>query len=341
MDKEEKVAVTTSYLPAVEAEHHGPESALPARIEDAAMADPTGAPQPSSQLLVTTSSKNQQPKENTEQPYGLRPAAAPAARETSEKKKAANRANEQKSTGPKTVKGKVNSRRNALKHCLLAQKALFDTQSKPQDEGYRALYLQLCDEFPGDDLVTQLRREEVLAAYWRLTQGLRYERELMERWGADAFASDSMPRLHRYAVANQKALAARLKELEEAVASSIQPAGEAPVENADEVEDELEDAATPMEMHDNQNGSAGVTAESTGSTPLDSVPDSTTSDDGVLPSSDLKEVAGSTERQNESLDQLAPAGPEKNGAIPPAGSLVWEEAESEDEAFATKPTVIQ
>src|SRR6202451_2088796 len=67
MDKEEKVAVTTSYLPAVETEHHGPESALPARIEDAAMADPTGAPQPSSQLLVTTSSKNQQPKERSEE----------------------------------------------------------------------------------------------------------------------------------------------------------------------------------------------------------------------------------------------------------------------------------
>jgi hypothetical protein len=222
----------------------------------------------------------------------------------------------------------------------LAQQALFDGKGKPQDEGYHALYLQLCGEFPGDDLVTQLRREGVVAAYWRLTQGLRYERNMMESWGAGAFGCDAMPNLHRYAVANQKALAARLKELEDTASLSVQPEDETQTEDADEVMDDSADTATLMEEEDNQDDSTGVTAESADLAAVDSEAGSSTIDDRALSSSTVQEVTGTTEPGNQSLDQPAHPGPQSDAAIPPAGSL-WEEAESEGETGVGQPPLIQ
>lgn len=137
----------------------------------------------------------------------------------SERKLAANRLNAQKSTGPKTVRGKVNSRRNALKHGLLAQKALFDSRGKPQDEGFSVLYQQLCEECPGEDLVTQIFRETLLTAYWRNVKAMHFERELLE-WGSGSFGTFSMPNLHRYSVHSQKALQQALKELDLRLAGS-------------------------------------------------------------------------------------------------------------------------
>ena len=155
----------------------------PATMDSPATTDGTESTQHSQPAPLADGSEGQQANGHVSEPQGQPPATAPATRETSEKKKAANRLNGQKSTGPKTARGKANSRRNAQKHRLLAQKVLFDSKGMPQDEGYHALYFQLLEEYPGDDLITQLRREALLAAYWRNVQSLRYERDLMEQLG--------------------------------------------------------------------------------------------------------------------------------------------------------------
>ena len=52
----------------------------------------------------------------------------------SAKKLAAQKANAQKSKGPRTPKGKNITRRNALKHGLLARTVMFDRDGKPDAE---------------------------------------------------------------------------------------------------------------------------------------------------------------------------------------------------------------
>ena len=272
------------------------------------------------------------------EPQGQPPATAPATRETSERKKAANRLNSRKSTGPKTTRGKANSSRNARKHCLLAQKILFDSKGMPQDEGYHALYLQLLEEYPGEDLVTQLRREALLAAYWRNVQALRYERDLMERIGVEAFQTYIMPNLHRYSVANQNAFAARLQELEDTASLLVQPEDKAVGEDADQAADD----ATPMEEYDNQCSSTEVTVGSTDSTQIDPAADSRTSTDSTLPSLAAEEVAPTAEPENENLDQSATTLPlPDNAVVVPDVSQIWDEAESENKSDAAQPPVIQ
>ena len=62
---------------------------------------------------------------------------------TTDKQMAANQANAQKSTGPKTGEGKVNSSMNAVKHGLLAKCALMPGDDVAQfDELRAALHLE-------------------------------------------------------------------------------------------------------------------------------------------------------------------------------------------------------
>ena len=283
----------------------------------------------------TDGSKNEGTNGPAKQPEGPPPATASARREISEKKKAANRRNSEKSTGPKTERGKTHSRRNALTHCLLAQKALFTSKGTPQDEGYHALYAQLCDEFPGDDLVTQLQREALLAAYWRVVHSLGYERDLMERRGVDAFQAFAMPNLHRYGVASQKAFAARLQELKDMAPSSLEPEDKPLGQDDGEVADDSSDAGTPTEEDDDQDSTAGVTTASTDAAAVDSEPVSSTVGDSALPASAVEEVEPTTEGRNESLDQSVTAGsPQSSVAIAPEAWQISGEAESEEEGGA-------
>lgn len=325
-----------------------PEPKCENRTTDAAHAgnsvttDRTENAQHCQQTPLATGSEGQQPRSRVEELHGTQPNPTPASCGTSEKKKAANRLNSGNSTGPKTPAGKANSRRNARKHCLLAEKALFDSKGMPQDEGYHALYFQLLEEYPGDDLITQLRREALLAAYWRNVQSLRYERDLMERNGANAFQAFAMPNLHRYSVANQKALAARLQELEDTPSALLQSEVESPAEDANEVTDRSADVAAPTEEYENHDSSTDVTSGSTDSAPVDSGLGGSARTDSALPSSAVEEVAPTAERENESLDQTAKPGPPQNGdAAIPAPWQMSGKAESEDESGAAQSSVIQ
>jgi hypothetical protein len=307
----------------------------PSTMDSSASPDITESARHSDVTSMEDSPGGRQPSGQVEKPEEQPSATASPRRETSEKKKAANRLNSQKSTGPRTARGKANSRRNALTHGLLAQKALFTSTGMPQEEGYHALYLQLCDEFPGDDLVTQLRREAVLAAYWRVVQSLRYERDLMERNGTNAFCTYAIPNLHRYSVASQKAFAARLQELADMASSSAQPEEIATGESADDVADDSSDAVTRTEADDNQNHGTDARIASTDSTMVDSEIGSSTGSDSALVASAVEEVAPTTEPQNECLNQSVTAAPSQNSEA--SASAEWQitgEAESEDESGA-------
>jgi len=65
----------------------------------------------------------------------------------SEKKLKANRENAKKSTGPRTARGKANSRRNALKHGLFARHwSDFGVLGEDQRE-YEKLLNDFCDQY--------------------------------------------------------------------------------------------------------------------------------------------------------------------------------------------------
>ena len=262
----------------------------------------------------------------------------PATRVTSEKKKAANRANGQKSTGPKTTQGKANSRRNAMTHGLLAQKALCDSQGNPQDDGYRVLYEQLCAEYPGEDLVTQLRRELVLAGYWRNTQALRYERDLMERRGVEAFQTYAMPLLHRYSVANQKALTASLQALEESASSAVQLEEEGAASEDEEIAAESAEAATITEGYNNHDSVTDITATLTEPAMVDPEPTSSNNND-ILQCPTGEEITLTTESGSESFDlSLSPERPLAGGG---GARQISDDAELEEEVGSARSALIQ
>jgi hypothetical protein len=151
-----------------------------------------------------------------------------------------------------------------------------------------------------------------------------------------------MPNLHRYSVANQRALTDLLQELEETpsalLRSEIEPSGE----DGDEVIDQSEDAATPLQGHDNQYSSTDVTSGATNPAPVDSGLGCSTGTDSPLPSFSGEEPAPTAARENESLDQSAKPGPEQIGGA--AISTAWQisgEAESENDSDTAQPPVIQ
>jgi hypothetical protein len=81
---------------------------------------------------------------------------------------AANRLNAQKSTGPRTARGKARSSRNALKHCALARTLL---ASDPAPNEKSAEFRALCDDFsaelkPVGPFETMLV-DQVITAVWR------------------------------------------------------------------------------------------------------------------------------------------------------------------------------
>lgn len=93
---------------------------------------------------------------------------------TSEKKIAANRANAQKSTGPKTAEGKARSSRNATCHGLNSKEAVI--QNENPDE-FEALRRDLLDAYRPADAAESTLVEEVAACFWRLKRVRSMETE--------------------------------------------------------------------------------------------------------------------------------------------------------------------
>lgn len=144
----------------------------------------------------------------------------------SPRKLRANRENAQKSTGPKTARGKQCSSFNALKHGLLARKAMFAPDGKLLDEGLQRLFETLHDRYSTGEVADELLIELAITDYWRLQKALEHE---LKR-PTDQFH----PILLRYVAANRRALDKSLQMLrqlpanEEATAKTVDGDSDSP-----------------------------------------------------------------------------------------------------------------
>lgn len=136
---------------------------------------------------------------------------------TTDAQLAANRRNAEKSTGPKTERGKETVARNALRHGLRAEKGLtFDEKSAD----FEAFFDGQREAFEPADAIEEQLVERIALCAWRLRRIYRVEADVMECWrkadigvredldiGA-AFDSDpnEMSTLSRYEAALDRAL---------------------------------------------------------------------------------------------------------------------------------------
>jgi len=112
------------------------------------------------------------------------------ARQVSEKQLAANRANAQRSTGPRTPEGKAISRYNALKHGVLAKAIIPDALANLESqEDFDQLLIALGDYFAPSGAMEELLVQQVAVAYWRLARLYRAEAGAIAKHN-DAYAAD-------------------------------------------------------------------------------------------------------------------------------------------------------
>ena len=94
----------------------------------------------------------------------------------SEAKLIANRANAQKSTGPRTPEGKARVRLNALKHGILASEAVIRAgEGAEEAEAFEALLAALKDDLAPARALEELLVEKLAVIVWRWRRVLRYE----------------------------------------------------------------------------------------------------------------------------------------------------------------------
>lgn len=175
---------------------------LPAQEAQPAAGDQgTGATPPLEEQLVTPPSSPDCPVEEKEKPT------------TSPKKLAANRANAQLSTGPKTSEGKEKSKLNAVKHGLTARYFPAVIQAGTAEwEQFEAVRTDLYDFYQPADPIEELLVEKITVEY------LRYRR-LVER--EEVLCNANRPyfleivnKLARYQSAINRQLFEAMRELE-------------------------------------------------------------------------------------------------------------------------------
>ena len=94
----------------------------------------------------------------------------------SEQRLAANRANAQKSTGPKTLQGRAASRMNALKHGLLSQEVLICSPHRYESEAELfKLHDRFRDELQPMGPVELMLCDQIVTTHWRLRRVLAAE----------------------------------------------------------------------------------------------------------------------------------------------------------------------
>ncbi len=99
-------------------------------------------------------------------------------RPVSERKRAANRANAQRSTGPKTERGKAFSRLNALKHGILSAVLLNSAETEAQCPELSVLDEAVLDQYGRGDVVGHVLSDLVAVYTSRLRKVLEFERNL-------------------------------------------------------------------------------------------------------------------------------------------------------------------
>lgn len=125
----------------------------------------------------------------------------------SEAKINANRANAQKSTGPRTPEGKENSSRNATRHGLTGKFLITPTEDAA---GYDTLLDDLMQAYQPANAAESLLVEEIAQSFWRLQRARRIEAEYFNMSGADpviAFScqQDRFDNIRRYMTSIERA----------------------------------------------------------------------------------------------------------------------------------------
>ncbi len=160
------------------------------------------------------------------------PSAVEASPATSERKVAANRANAQKSTGPRSRAGKNHSRLNAVKHGILSSHLPRSQDGKLLDPELDELREHLLDFYGRDDVRVLILVDGVVLEYWRQLRALRSEKLFNDR--ADKLQPHPSEFVHypnqiqilqRYARASQNALLRQLKMLDCYLQRPERPAG--------------------------------------------------------------------------------------------------------------------
>jgi hypothetical protein len=99
-------------------------------------------------------------------------------RPVSERKAAANRANAQHSTGPRTPEGKAHSSLNSLRHGILARAAFnpaIDGEERRAE--FEALVDGLAQEYQPRTMTEHMTVQQLAGCYWRLAKVWTYEME--------------------------------------------------------------------------------------------------------------------------------------------------------------------
>src|SRR5271157_3220799 len=104
----------------------------------------------------------------------------------SSKKLEANRRNAQLSTGPKTEAGKNHSRRNALKHGVLASALLVTKGGGTEDAAeFEELLHALNQDLAPVGRLEEMMVEKIAVCSWRQKRALRYEALLIRVFSAN------------------------------------------------------------------------------------------------------------------------------------------------------------
>ena len=109
----------------------------------------------------------------------------------SSKKLEANRRNAQLSTGPRTEAGKNHSRRNALKHGVLASALLVTKGGGTEDAAeFEELLHALNRDLAPVGRLEEMLVEKIAVCWWRQKRALRYEALMIRRASAEASPAD-------------------------------------------------------------------------------------------------------------------------------------------------------
>jgi hypothetical protein len=114
---------------------------------------------------------------------------------TSERQKAANRANARHSTGPKTPEGKAAVRLNACRHGLLARDVVLPGENA---DAFDDLWNQIWAHFSPVGPIEKFHVERVIHIMWRLRRVPRAEAELLYSRIQGARAEGLAMKVHSY-----------------------------------------------------------------------------------------------------------------------------------------------
>ena len=129
----------------------------------------------------------------------------------SAKKKAANRANAQRSTGPKTAEGKAKSAQNAIKHGIFAKRFLHGASPEAVAE-METLIGEMRGYYQPVGKLEEMLVEKIVIENARYARILGVEQEELAR--KNAFFGPAVDRVARYATSTNRALSRAIEDLE-------------------------------------------------------------------------------------------------------------------------------